>query len=35
MYGLMLLIVIVVSIVNGTLDWFDRRLQNRLHRWKS
>jgi len=32
MYGLMLLIVIVVSIVNGTLDWFDRRLQHRLHR---
>jgi NitT/TauT family transport system permease protein len=32
MYGLMLLIVIVVSIVNGSLDWFDRRLQNRLRR---
>jgi NitT/TauT family transport system permease protein len=32
MYGLMLLIVIMVSIANGTLDWFDRRLQNRLRR---
>jgi len=30
MYGLMLLVIIVVSVVNGALDWFDRRLQNRL-----
>jgi NitT/TauT family transport system permease protein len=32
MYGLMLLIIIVVSVVNGVLDWFDRSLQRRLRR---
>ena len=32
MYGLMLLIVIVVAVVNAVLDAFDRRLQARLAR---
>lgn len=32
MYGLMLLIVIVVSVVNAILDRLDRRLQSRLSR---
>lgn len=32
MYGLMLLIVIVVTVVNSTLDILDRRLQARLRR---
>jgi NitT/TauT family transport system permease protein len=32
MYGLMLLIVLVVTIVNTALDRFDRRLQSRLDR---
>ncbi len=32
MYGLMLLIILVVSAVNISLDWVDRRLQSRLRR---
>ena len=32
MYGLMLLIIIVVTAVNATLDALDRRLQSRLRR---
>ncbi len=32
MYGLMLLIVIAVTLVNMTLDRLDRRLQSRLRR---
>ena len=32
MYGLMLLIIIVVTVVNATFDALDRRLQSRLRR---
>jgi NitT/TauT family transport system permease protein len=32
MYGLMLLIIIVVTVVNTTLDVLDRRLQARRRR---
>lgn len=32
MYGLMLLIILVVTVVNATLDAVDRRLQSRLRR---